>query len=69
MWNKKSATEVKKTSSPKSNHDILVVKINYKCTFSEAPPTKNPSTSGCAANSLQFAPLTEPIKEIFNRLD
>lgn len=28
--------------------------------FREAPPTKNPSTSGCAANSLQFAPFTEP---------
>jgi len=29
-------------------------------TLREAPPTKNPSTSGLAANSLQFAPLTEP---------
>jgi len=26
----------------------------------EAPPTKNPSTSACAANSLQFPPFTEP---------
>ena len=31
-----------------------------KITFKEAPPTKNPSTSGCAANSLQFPPFTEP---------
>lgn len=29
-------------------------------TFKEAPPTKNPSTSGWPANSLQFFPLTEP---------
>lgn len=33
-------------------------------TFSEAPPTKNPSKSGCAANSLQFAPLTEPKRQV-----
>jgi hypothetical protein len=28
--------------------------------FKEAPPTKNPSTSGCDANSLLFPPFTEP---------
>jgi len=34
--------------------------IVLNLTFREAPPTKNPSTSGFAANSLQFAPFTEP---------
>lgn len=33
-------------------------------TLREAPPTKNPSTSGCAASSLQFAPFTEPTVDI-----
>lgn len=28
--------------------------------FKEAPPTKNPSISGCPASSLQLAPVTEP---------
>lgn len=28
--------------------------------FKEAPPTKNPSMSGCDANSLLFPPFTEP---------
>ena len=31
-------------------------------TLREAPPTRKPSTSGCAASSLQLAPLTEPVK-------
>jgi len=30
-------------------------------TFKEAPPTRKPSTSGCAASSLQFAAVTEPV--------
>lgn len=30
-------------------------------TLRDAPPTRNPSTSGCVASSLQFAPLTEPV--------
>jgi len=28
--------------------------------------TKNPSKSGCAASSLQFAPFTEPKRPIYN---
>lgn len=32
-------------------------------TFNEAPPTRNPSTSGLAASSLQFAPFTEPVED------
>lgn len=35
-------------------------KSKKKQTFNEAPPTRNPSTSDCAASSLQLAPLTEP---------
>jgi hypothetical protein len=30
-------------------------------TFKEAPPTRKPSTSGCAASSLKFAAVTEPV--------
>jgi hypothetical protein len=30
-------------------------------TFKEAPPTRKPSTSGCAPSSLQFAAVTEPV--------
>lgn len=38
--------------------------IDAILTLREAPPTKKPSTSGWAANSLQLAPLTDPaIKE------
>jgi hypothetical protein len=28
--------------------------------FKEAPPTKNPSTSSCDANSLMLPPFTKP---------
>uniref|UniRef100_A0A0A9D7L0 TIM n=1 Tax=Arundo donax TaxID=35708 RepID=A0A0A9D7L0_ARUDO len=31
--------------------------------FNEAPPTRKPSTSGCAASSLQFAAVTEPAEK------
>lgn len=35
--------------------------------FKDAPPTKNPSTSGFAANSQQFFAFTEPIKKQSNQ--
>jgi hypothetical protein len=36
------------------------IKSSTQPTFSEAPPTRNPSRSGCAANSTQFPAFTEP---------
>jgi hypothetical protein len=33
---------------------------NLQAGFKLAPPTKNPSMSGCVAKSLQFFSLTEP---------
>lgn len=44
----------------RKNGDAIRKKASKQTTLSEAPPTKNPSISGCAANSLQLAPFTEP---------
>lgn len=51
-----STTKLKKNKQIVSPNHLR----NKNSTFREAPPTKNPSTSGFAASSLQFAPFTEP---------
>lgn len=35
--------------------------------LSEAPPTKNPSISGCLAKSFELAPVTEPKQNYLNK--
>lgn len=51
-------TEKKKRKEKKEK--MKTAELIHVTTFREAPPTRNPSTSGCAASSLQFAPFTEP---------
>lgn len=36
------------------------VQVHSQAGFKLAPPTRNPSTSGCLANSLQFFSVTLP---------
>ena len=38
--------------------------ISMNSGFKLAPPTKNPSTSFCPASSLQFFPVTEPVRDV-----
>ena len=57
-------------SVPVFKHQVydLALMIEINSGLSEAPPTRNPSTSGWEASSRQLSAVTEPTEQAFNMI-